>query len=735
VKKLLLIFVSCFFILSNGFAQFSKEEQQTIDSLNAIIANPNSPDTSRASAYLDLSGVLYVSNLDTMIPLCNAAEKIARQGLKQATNPAVKASFLKTLSGVYNNKGFIYYNRGQVSKGLKHILISLDLIKELGDKEELATGLNNVGYIYNDLGEVEKAIEYYHESLRLEEEIGNKQGIATSLNNLAFIYDKQGNTEKSLEYYYKSLAMLKELKDKHNIARSLNNIGSMIEKKGDLDQALDHYQKSLFISQEISNKHGIAISFINIGLILEKKGDFQQALEYYKKSLKIREEIDDKDGLTMSCNRLANLLLKMNNPVLAKEFALRSFSISKELGFPQNIEISAQMLSQIYEREKNGMLALEMHKLSIQMRDSINNQNTQQATVLQQAKYDYEKQKTIDDAKHQTLLNEQEDQKERQKIITYSIVGILFLVVLFLIFVFNRLQITRKQKKQIELQNSELEIQKKIVEEKNEEITDSIHYAKRIQAAILPSEKAVKESLPDSFIFYKPKDIVAGDFYWLEKKNGKILFAACDCTGHGVPGAMVSVVCVNGLNRSVREHGLTDPAQILDKTREIVIQEFEKSEDEVKDGMDVSLCVLDENKLHWAGANNPLWIIRPKRHCGPDPQSHEQILGQAQNDEYKILEYKPDKQPIGKYAEEKPFTTRTIDLQKGDSIYIFTDGYHDQFGGDKGKKFKAAKLKELLLSIQDKGLLEQKQIIENMFDKWRGNLEQVDDVCVIGVRI
>jgi len=198
---------------------------------------------------------------------------------------------------------------------------------------------------------------------------------------------------------------------------------------------------------------------------------------------------------------------------------------------------------------------------------------------------------------------------------------------------------------------------------------------------------------------------------------------------------MVSVVCVNGLNRSVREHGITDPGKILDKTREIVIHEFEKSEDEVKDGMDISLCVLEGHKLLWAGANNPLWIIRSTRHSGLDPESVHEIAGQARNNEYEVMEYKPNKQPIGKYEEEKPFLTHEIELQKGDSIYVFTDGYLDQFGGDKGKKFKAAKLKELLLTIQNKTMTEQHNIINAAFEKWKGNLEQVDDVCVIGVRI
>ncbi|MBX2960322.1 MAG: SpoIIE family protein phosphatase [Flavobacteriales bacterium] len=335
------------------------------------------------------------------------------------------------------------------------------------------------------------------------------------------------------------------------------------------------------------------------------------------------------------------------------------------------------------------------------------------------------------------LLNTRVQYEQNQKkkyIIGISIIFIISLLLFWLLFKI------RKSKNQISKQMKVIEEQKTVVEkahheleEKNKEIMDSITYAKRIQSAILPPQKLVKEYLPQSFILYKPKDIVAGDFYWMEclsavhcslftvnseqsTDNSKlILFAAADCTGHGVPGAMVSVVCNNGLNRSVREHGLTEPGKILDKTREIVIQEFEKSDEEVKDGMDISLCCLDlnSNKLTWSGANNPLWIIRNKE----------------------IIEYKADKQPIGKYAESIPFTTHEIQLQNDDSIYIFTDGYQDQFGGDKGKKFKAAKLRELLLSIQHEPMENQREIIDQSFEVWKGNLEQVDDVCVIGVKI
>jgi len=265
---------------------------------------------------------------------------------------------------------------------------------------------------------------------------------------------------------------------------------------------------------------------------------------------------------------------------------------------------------------------------------------------------------------------------------------------------------------------------------------DSITYAKRIQSAILPPQKVVKEYLQESFILYKPKDIVAGDFYWMEQVGGKILFAAADCTGHGVPGAMVSVVCNNGLNRSVREYSLTDPGEILNKTRELILEEFEKSDEEVKDGMDIALCSLEGNVLKYAGAHNPLWIIRSKRHSAPDAESStNEITGQASNDEYVLYEIKANKQPIGKFDNPKPYTTHSIELMKGDSIYIFSDGYADQFGGEKEKKFKTANFKKLLLSVNDKPLEQQKELINQTFENWKGELEQLDDVCIIGVRI
>lgn len=278
----------------------------------------------------------------------------------------------------------------------------------------------------------------------------------------------------------------------------------------------------------------------------------------------------------------------------------------------------------------------------------------------------------------------------------------------------------------------EITRQKEIIEFKNEEILASISYAKRIQEAILPPPKLVREHLQSSFILYKPKDIVAGDFYWMESVDDWVIFAAADCTGHGVPGAMVSVVCSNALNRAVREFELTQPAKILDKTLEIVIERFAKSEEEVKDGMDIAMCALNiqTNELQFAGANNPLWIIRPSsaddiKDIPPDPLS---------SDTAKLYEIKATKQPIGKYADPKPFVNHVIQLAPGDSFYVFSDGFPDQFGGEKGKKLKTKAFKQLLLSIQHQEMGAQSVLLDQFFEDWRGDHEQIDDVCVIGVR-
>ena len=303
-----------------------------------------------------------------------------------------------------------------------------------------------------------------------------------------------------------------------------------------------------------------------------------------------------------------------------------------------------------------------------------------------------------------------EAELHRNRIILIA-VGIGFVIMIILAFVIYRSLQENKKAKAI------IEQQKAIVDEKNKSIHDSITYARRLQEAIIPDEQTIRESFDDFFILYLPKDIVAGDFYWYEKTNNHIFLAAADCTGHGVPGAFVSVVCSNALNRAVNEYKLTDPGKILDKTKELVLETFKKSHQNVADGMDISLCAWEANgsrlKMKWAGAQNSLYILRGKE----------------------LITIAADKQPVGKWDIEKPFTTHSIELQTGDKIILATDGFADQFGGPRGKKIKHTQFMELLKETAELSSSAQHDRLLRFFSEWRGELEQVDDVTVIGIKI
>lgn len=276
----------------------------------------------------------------------------------------------------------------------------------------------------------------------------------------------------------------------------------------------------------------------------------------------------------------------------------------------------------------------------------------------------------------------------------------------------------------------EIHRQKELVEHQNKEILDSINYALRLQKAILPEKEHMDHAVKENFVLFKPKDIVSGDFYWISEKQDETLVAAVDCTGHGVPGALVSMVGSNNLDRCVGEFSLRKPSDILDKLKELVVATFESNDDDVKDGMDISLVALvpessrgNKSVLQYAGANNPLWIVR------------KDAKPPAEGEEPELFEIKADKQPIGKFDYGKPFTHHEVEVEKGDCVYIFTDGYADQFGGPNGKKFRYKTLKNLLLQIHERPMAEQRNILDETFENWKGELAQIDDVCVIGIRI
>ena len=672
--------------------------------------------------------------------------KTIEESIERNKSGAIKLKLLNYLANSYNNIGIIYGDKELIDKEIWYYQKSLNIYEQLNDEQGIADVYNNIGFAYGTKGEMKKSLSYYQKSLRIVEKTGDKSAMALSFNNIGIVYEKRGDVKNGLKFYHKSLKIQEELNDKKGMAMSYVNIGSVMKDYGDKIGALEYYQKALKLQKEIGNLRGVANCLANIAVYYGGKDGDKEALKYFyealylfidlgdksgeakilmnigaiyyynsenekayeklKQSLDIRTEHNISIGLAQNHIVFARLYTSMGELELAEHHATKALDLSKKLGYPDKISEAAKLLSYAYAKKKNGMLAYDMYKLHIVMRDSIKNIDNLKNAAIQEAKYMYEKEKELDNIKHQNEIAIEKESKAKQRILIYASAVGFCLVIVFLIFVFNRLKVTRHQKSIIDVAYEELG-------DKNKEIMDSITYAKRIQSAILPPMKEFDNHLKDGFVLYKPKDVVAGDFYWLEHVSNKTLFAAADCTGHGVPGAMVSVICNNALNRSIREHGLVEPGEILDKTREIVIEEFEKSDEEVKDGMDIAICSLEGNILQYAGAHNPLWIVRNG----------------------KLLETKANKQPIGHFDHPEPYTTHNIELEPGDSIYIFSDGYVDQFGGEKEKKFKAKSFRELLLSIQEKPMEDQKRIIDETFEAWKGDLEQIDDVCIIGVRI
>ncbi len=276
--------------------------------------------------------------------------------------------------------------------------------------------------------------------------------------------------------------------------------------------------------------------------------------------------------------------------------------------------------------------------------------------------------------------------------------------------------------------------QKALFKEQNEEIISSLKYALRIQNGLLPSEKGLKEDLDDHFVIFHPRDIVSGDIYWGSRPfSDHTLFSVMDCTGHGVPGAFLSVLGLNELKRCTEDYGLLNPAGILGYLR----RSFTTAFTDISDGMDMALCTIDHTKglLYFAGANNPAYIIRANENIDPELYENPSIKAINEGGEgYSLIELKPDKRPIGPINDHIPFTLHQFPLVQGDAIYLFSDGIVDQFGGDQDKKFKPARFRELLLNIQEKNMEEQKASIEAAFQKWKQRKEQVDDVCVMGFR-
>ena len=657
---------------------------------------------------------------------------------------------IKGLAGANGTLANLEESKGNLEKSLFYNEKSLALKIRNGDKQGAAFTYNNIGINHSIQGKFYLALENYFKALEINKELGNRFWQTYNLSNIAGVYEAQGKFAQALKIYFEILKINEEDHEQLEVAHVYMQIGNLFFRQTKLEDAENYYEKAKKIFDAEKNKKGLAdyqesmasisgkrglhkkaieelmvslelnfangdtistaMTYLNIGSSYVELKEFDKGLMYLQKALKIWEKVGNMYNIPLAYINIGATYMRMKKYDLAKINFTKAIEVSNMVGLPDFLKESYANLSSLDSVQGNFKDALIYHHKFIILRDSLYSKEQSKKMLEAEMQYQFEKKeaiaKAIQDKKNMVAAAES---KKQMVIRNAFIIG--FILTLLLAAVIYR---NYKSKQR---DNRLISEQKLIVEIKNKEILSSIEYAKRIQTAILPPPRVVKEYLKNSFILYLPKDIVAGDFYWMEQADNKIYLAACDCTGHGVPGALVSVVCNNALNRSLNEFGERLPGKIFDKTREIVLESFEKSDEDVKDGMDASLAVLniESKKILWSGANNPLWIYRNQQHI--------------------IEEIKADKQPIGKVYESKPFTTHEIELNAGDAFYLFTDGYADQFGGDKMKKITKSKFKEVLLNNAKLNMSEQLSALQNFYENYKAEHEQIDDVCVIGVKL
>jgi tetratricopeptide (TPR) repeat protein len=741
------------------------------------------------------------STVKTLVELCrqyriaNEAEK-AQEVARQALDLSNKLDFKKGMIWSYSSLGRCAYVKDNYPKALEYHLKALKIAEETGARTEIAAAYQRIGQMYAAEGNEDKSLDYTNKALAMYQELNDVKNmsmqhldlagiydrkkkyelvekhfaeairLSASINDIHFLgilYEQQGNFyidrknyEKALEYHKLSLEMSRKLKDNKGVADSYSDVGNIYLAENKKKEALENNLLALNLYLQCADPATIAQSNMIVGQIYMDLDQPVKALEHHLSALQIAEQLPESGLLITDIYfSLSNVFVHTKEYNKADVYLKKAASAARKIGNERLLGNAYRKLAELASQTQDYKTAYEFQKLCTTLSDSVYDSKEAEFQEVQQLQEGFEEEKKESERQlHLAQIAQKELALKQEATFRIALIAGLVLILVFAVFMYNRFRLTRKQKETItqqkelvEQKRQETELQKHVIEEKQKEIIESISYAKRLQEAILPPQDFVNKHVPGNFILYKPKDIVAGDFYWAESVGDLFFIAAADSTGHGVPGAMVSVVCSNALNRAVKEFRETETGRILDKTRELVLETFEKSESEVKDGMDISLLCIDKKnkRAYWSGANNPLWYVIPGAGGENAPVAE-------------IVEVKADKQPIGKTDHPKPFTTHAIACDQNITFYLFTDGYADQFGmsetawaaasiagspdpinrvssAAKGKKFKHKPFKELLLSVHALSLQQQSMAIDSAFENWKGELEQVDDVCIIGIRL
>ncbi len=656
------------------------------------------------------------------------------------------------ISGVartYNNMGILYKNTGQITQAQESYLKAIEAFEKTNDAEGMALAYLNIGNLYNSQGDYKNALDNFLSALKFFETSQNHLKIAEVYNNIGILYGAQNEYDKALENFEKALKIYEKLNNTDRLADSYNNIGTIYLEQNKYSQALRQLEKSKDLCLEVGQPAKIATAYYNLGDVYTKLEDYDRALNYFRESLKIQEDLENTIGAAKCYSGIGEYYYYRKD----YKKAIRNLEKAKRLAEGKDLithKEATEWLSKAYEKTGNIKQAYLNHKLFKALNDSVFNENNRQNITQLSMQYEFDKQKSEADKRQKLAKIEFEAKQRRSKTIAYVMLGGIIVLILIAILLIRSSRIKSRankllaeQKAEIELKNIELEqqheeilaisdqlaetnkevtLQRDLAVKRQKEITDSIIYAQRIQEAVMPSEDLFKQAVRDYFILFKPRDIVSGDFYWMSVKGDKVIIAAADCTGHGVPGAFMSMLGISLLNE-ITGHGKDlDAGGILDELRAKVIESLHQTgkANEAKDGMDIALCIIDkkEQSVEYAGAYNPLYYI-PK-----DSENNE------------IIQIKANRQPIGIFIKMgKPFAAQKFSYKTGDRLYLFSDGYADQFGGKLQQKMKAYRFRAVLSQTADLPMQKQKEYLEQFFLKWQGSERQVDDVILIGVEL
>lgn len=668
----------------------------------------------------------------------------------QARQLAEKESLTHHIAYSYRNTGTAYYILSQYNKALNDLEKALAFFKELNDNHAIGSTLRNIGNVYHSMNLFEPSIELYNQALQITETENDLQGTAYNLGNIGHVYQKMKEFHKAKNYLLKAKRLLEEINDTLGLSDLLNNLGNVHSVEGNIKEAEECIRKSLELAASIKHLRGEAGAHLSLGNLFTKNKDLENAIIQFEFALEKAEQVGEQLLIAETLKSLSNTYESLQN----YEKALLHYKLY-EVKKSELQESEKQLLLETHhlktEVEKTYLQNKELEKAKLEIEEknkelerlSIVACETENAIlildpdgVIEWVNTSFEKLNQMNlsefKAKYGNTIYEVSNNPEIKNIIEKCIStktpvsyespnifadGRVVWESSTLSPIFNE----EGQLIKLIIIDSDVTERKQneeIIRSKNKDIMDSIMYAKHIQDALFPPVNELPTIFEESFLVFKPKDVVSGDFYWFSKTDEVRLMAIADCTGHGVPGAFMSVIGNEMLNISLHDPSVRKPSSALNLLDKKIKAVFSKGrqQNKAQDGMDIGLMVLHKNNLvQYSGARRPLVLIRDKVK----------------------QEYVGDKHSIGGVDEslDKTFTDKEFFVQPGDMLYLFSDGYSDQFGGPKGKKIMHKNFTQFLCEISDLPMTVQKEKLENFFDEWRGDLEQIDDVSVVGIRI